>query len=237
MTTPSRVLVVAPHPDDAESGCGGTVARWASEGAEVVIVMCTNGDKGSSDPEMVSERLAPIREVEQLDAARLLGVKEVVFLRHPDGGLEDSLEFRGEVVREIRRHKPEVVMCIDPFRARTHTHWDHRISGQVAIDAACTYAWRPHYFPEHLQDEGLQPHSIMGIYLWSSEDPDIYVDISDTVELKVRALLAHVSQFPDPQRRGQGVRDHAAQEGQQADLPFAEGFRLVRFVPDPTLVG
>ena len=164
-------------------------------------------------------------------------MKDVVFLRHPDGSLEDNLQFRGEVVREIRRHKPEVVMCIDPFRARTHTHLDHRVSGQVAIDAACTYAWRPHYFPKHLKDEGLQPHSIREIYLWSSEDPDIYVDISDSVELKVQALLAHVSQFPDPQRRGQGVRDHAAQVGKQIEMPFAEGFRVVRFTPDRALVG
>lgn len=237
MTSPSRVLVVAPHPDDAESGCGGTVARWAAEGAGVVIVMCTNGDKGSSDPETIPERLAAMREVEQLDAARLLGVKDVVFLRHPDGSLEDNLQFRGEVVREIRRHKPEVVMCIDPFRARTHTHLDHRVSGQVAIDAACTYAWRPHYFPKHLKDEGLRPHSIREIYLWSSEDPDIYVDISDSVELKVQALLAHASQFPDPQRRGQGVRDHAAQVGRQIEMPFAEGFRVMKFVPDRALVG
>jgi len=237
LTAPARVLVVAPHPDDAESGCGGTVARWVGEGAEVVLVMCTNGDKGSGDPAITSERLAALRETEQLDAARILGVKEVVFLRHPDGGLEDTLQFRREVVREIRRHRPEVVMGIDPFRARTHTHSDHRVSGQVAIDAACTYAWRPNYLPEHLKDEGLQPHAVKEIYLWSSEYPDTYVDISDTVELKVRALLAHVSQFPDPQRRGQSVRDNAAQVGKQADLPLAEGFRVMTFVPDPALVG
>ena len=107
----------------------------------------------------------------------------------------------------------------------------------MAIDAACTYAWRPNYFPEHLKDEGLQPHAVKEIYLWSSEDPDSYVDISDTVELKVRALLAHVSQFPDPQRRGQGVRDRAAELGKQVGLPFAEGFRVMVFVPDPALVG
>ena len=147
LETPKRVLLATPHPDDAEGGCGGSVARWIKDGAKVVYVLCTNGDKGTSDYEMTPERLAAIREKEQAEAARVLGVKEVVFLRHPDGTLEDNLEFRGELVREIRRHRPDVVMCLDPFRSKSHTHRDHRISGQVTVDAAFTYAWRRHYFP------------------------------------------------------------------------------------------
>ena len=235
--TPERVLLVTPHPDDAEGGCGGTVARWIKDGAEVNYVLCTNGDKGSSDPEMTPERLAIIREKEQLEAAQVLGVKEVEFLRHPDGALEDNLEFCGEVVRAIRKYRPDVVMCLDPYRDRGHSHRDHRASGQVTVDAVCTYAWRRLYFPEHITNDGLQPHVVREIYLWGSEEPDTFVDISDTIELKVKTLLKHASQFTDPDRPGQFVRSHAKRVGEQANLPYAEAFRIIRFVPDPLLVG
>ena len=118
MQVPNKVLLVTPHPDDAEGGCGGTVARWIEQGAEVVYVLCTNGDKGTTDLEMTPPRLAETREREQLEAARVLGVKDVVFLRHPDGTLEDDRQFREEVVREIRRHRPDVVMCMGPVPSR-----------------------------------------------------------------------------------------------------------------------
>ena len=113
---PRRVLAVTPHPDDCEGGCGGTLGKWIHEsGTEAVIVLCTNGDKGTSDRKMSPARLATIREQEQQDAADLLGAKEVVFLSHPDGELEDTMLFRGQLVREIRRHKPDAVLCIDPL--------------------------------------------------------------------------------------------------------------------------
>ena len=234
---PGRVLVVTPHPDDAEGGCGGTMAAWIRDGAQVVIVLCTNGDKGSSDLEITSQELAAVREQEQLEAARALGIKDVVFLRHPDGGLEDNREFRGQVVREIRRHRPDVVMCLDPLRVRGHSHRDHRVSGQATIDAVCTYAWRRHYFPEHMDGQGLQPHAASAVYLWGSEDPDTYVDISGVVELKTRSLLSHASQFPNPEGRGQGVLDRARQVGEQAGLEYAEAFRVILFDRDLFLAG
>ena len=235
--TPKRVLLVTPHPDDAEGGCGGTVARWIRDGAEVVYVLCTNGDKGTEDLELTPERLAAIREVEQSEAARVLGVKEVVFLRHPDGALEDNREFREEVVREIRRHRPDVVMCTDPYRDRSHTHRDHRVSGQVTVDAVCTYAWRPLYFPEQISREGLQPHVVREIYLWGSEDPDTFVDISDTLERKIETLIQHASQITDPARAREWIPLHAQRNGEKAGLAYAEAFRVMRFEPDPLLVG
>ena len=235
--TPKRVLVVTPHPDDAEGGCGGTVARWIGEGAEVVYVLCTNGDKGTTDREIAPERLAAVREGEQREAARVLGVKGVVFLRHPDGGLEDCRQLRGQIVREIRHHRPEVVMCNDPDRSRSHSHRDHRVCGQVTIDAVCTYSWRRLYFPEHFVDEGLQPHVVKEIYLWGTDAPDTFVDISATLEQKVLTLSKHASQFPDPDRPAKSVRDHARQVGEQAGLGSAEAFRVVPFAPDPLLVG
>ena len=120
-TAPRMVLAVTPHPDDCEGGCGGALARWIKEfGTEAVVVMCTNGNKGTQERDLSSERLAAIREQEQLAASEVIGAKEVVFLRYPDGGLEDTMLFRSQVVREIRRHKPDVIMSIDPFRSTSH---------------------------------------------------------------------------------------------------------------------
>ena len=234
---PRSALLITPHPDDAEGGCGGTLAGWIRRGTTGVYVLCTNGDKGTSDPEMQPERLAAIREQEQKDAALVLGVSEVVFLRHPDGTLEDSREFRRELVREVRRHRPEVVMCIDPYRSTSHTHRDHRISGQVALDAIYPYAWGRHYFPELLLDEGLQPHRVEEVYLWGSEEPDSYVDISDTLELKFESLKRHASQFSDLQGRWQRLVEGAQRVGERGGLPYAEAFRRLRLSPDPLVNG
>jgi len=141
---PKRVMVVTAHPDDAEFGCAGTIANWIINGSQVIYVVCTNGDKGSSDPEMTSERLADIRRQEQLSAAKILGVNEVIFLDHPDGSLEDTPFFRGQIVREIRHFHPDLVLCADPHR-RYHWHRDHRISATATLDAIFPYA-RDHLF-------------------------------------------------------------------------------------------
>ena len=237
LRTPNKVLLVTPHPDDAEGGCGGTVAKWIREGAEVVYVLCTNGDKGTNDREMSPERLAAIREVEQSEAARVLVVKEVVFLRHPDGELQDDRQFREEVVREIRRHRPDTVMCLDHSGRWGHSHRDHRASAQVTMDAVCTYAWRGLYFPEHIKRDGLQPHVVSEIYLWGSGQPNTYVDISTTLDLKARALSQHTSQIGDPERTKEHIRDHARRAGERCGLEYAEAFRVVTFSPDSMLVG
>ena len=229
---PRRVLAVTPHPDDCEAGCGGTMGKWIHEAAtEAVIVLCTNGDKGTSDRDMSPARLAAIREQEQQDAADVLGVKEVVFLAHPDGGLEDTMLFRGQLVREIRRHKPEVVFCIDPYRSTGHSHRDHRISGQVTLDAAFTYAWSYLHFPEQITEEGLEPHQVLEAYLWSGQSPDIYVEIGDYVDLKAESLSKHASQMgsSDTVERAERMRRWAAKEGEAAGLPYAEKFRRIRF--------
>ena len=224
---PRSVLLVTPHQDDAEGGCGGTVGMWTKQGAKAAYVLCTNGDKGSSDPDMTSPRLASIREEEQLNAAKVLGVGSVVFLRHPDGGLEDTPEVRRQVVREIRCHKPEVVMCIDPFRTTSHTHRDHRMSGMLALDAVFTYAWSPHHFPEQIAEEGLEPHRVSEIYMWGSERPDTYIDISETVDAKALSLSRHVSQMREPERLRERTRLRAKRIGERAGLLFAEGFRRI----------
>lgn len=233
VTVPAqRALVVIPHPDDGEGGCGGTIARWVKEaGTQVACVLCTNGDKGTSDREMAPATLAAIREREQQEAAAVLGVQHVVLLSHPDGDVEDTRLFRGQLVREIRRHRPDVLFCVDPYRSVSHTHRDHRISGQVAIDAAFSYAWSYLHFPEQIRLDGLAPHRVTEAFLWGSESPDVFVDITNFLEAKAQSLLAHSSQFPDPNGRAERVRQGAAQAGEAAGLAYAEGFRRIRFEP------
>ncbi len=229
---PRSALVVTPHPDDAEGGCGATMAKWIKEtGTEVVVLMCTNGDKGTSDREMSPGELAEIREQEQRNASASLGVKDVVFLRHPDGTLEDNRQFRGEVVREIRRHRPELIFCIDPYRIKNHTHRDHRMSGQVALDAAYSYAWSYHHFPEQLTQEGLQPHMAKEAYLWGTEDADVFIDVTGYLEMKADSLSHHVSQMRrrSPEQRLERVESGSARQGEKAALAYAEGFRRIRF--------
>ncbi len=208
------------------------MAKWIKEaGTEVVVVLCTNGDKGTADRALCPEELARTREQEQLNAAAYLGVKEVVFLRHPDGALEDSRVFRSEVVREIRRHRPELLFCIDPFRVKNHTHRDHRMSGQVALDAAYSYAWSYLCFPEQITEEGLKPHRVKEALLWGTEDADVFIDVAGYQADKAESLGRHVSQMRrrTPQERMERVAQGLARQGEKAGLSYAEGFRRVAF--------
>ena len=185
-------MVISPHADDAEYGIAGTVARWTREGKKVIYVVCTNGNKGRNDPEMKPEKLAEIREQEQLAAARLLDVEDVIFLRHEDQSLEDTPEFRKEIVRLIRTHRPEVIATSDPYR-RYIWHRDHRITGQVVLDAVFPYA-RDYWAYPDLNKQGLEPHKVKEVLLWAAEEPNFFSDISDTFKTKMAALHCHHSQ-------------------------------------------
>ena len=232
---PRSALVVTPHPDDAEGGCGATMAKWIKESAtQIVVALCTNGDKGTADRSMDPAALAAIREREQQDAADYLGVTEVVFLRHPDGALEDTMQFRGQVVREIRRHRPEILFCIDPYRNKSHTHRDHRVSGQVAIDAAYTYAWSYNQFPEQISQEGLQPHRVTAAYLWGTEAADVFIDVDGYIEMKSESLGRHASQMTrrTPEERLERIKSSTARQGEPVGLAHAEGFRRINFYPN-----
>ena len=231
-TAPRTVLAVTPHPDDCEGGCGGALAKWVQEfGTEAVVVMCTNGNKGTQERDLTPERLAAIREEEQLAASKIVGAKEVVFLRYPDGGLEDTLLFRSQVVREIRRHKPDVIMCIDPYRSTSHTHRAHRISGQVALDAAFTYAWSYQHFPEQITDEGLEPHMVEQAYMWGSESPDEFIEIGNYLEAKTLSLEAHASQMSPvtTAERLSRISNNATRYRDLTGIEHTEGFRRIRF--------
>jgi LmbE family N-acetylglucosaminyl deacetylase len=220
------VLVVTPHPDDAEGGAGGTIARWTQQGRKVVLVVCTNGDKGTSDRNVKPEDLVLIREEEQRKAATVLGIAEVVFLRFPDQGLEDCSEFREKLVRQIRLHRPATVVTIDPYR-RYIRHRDHAICGRVTLDAIFPSARDHLAYPEHLQ-QGLEPHKVREVYLWGAEEPDAFLEITETFTTKMDALYCHASQMKRPRgEREAAVRAYYAEIGKKIGVPLAEPFKRI----------
>lgn len=225
-------MVIVAHPDDAEFACAGTVAKWAREGTEIVYVLCTNGDKGTSDAARSPAELAGVRRCEQEAAARVLGVKEVVFLDYEDGLLTNSINLRRDLVRQIRRFKPDAVFCQDPT-SRWHAqqylnHPDHRAAGDAALDAIYPSARDPHVFSELLA-EGLDPHKVREIYIISRENADCWIDISETIDVKITALLEHASQIRD--RRDEiasRVREFAQEHADGREMRYAEGFKFIR---------
>ena len=187
------IMIISAHPDDAEFGAAGTVAKWTGDGKAVVYVVCTSGDKGTSDRGLTSERLIEIREREQRAAADLLGVADVVFLRYRDQELEETPDFRKEIVRQIRRFRPRTIVTSDPYR-RYIWHRDHRIVGQVTLDAVFPYARDYLAYPD-LIEERLDPHKVSDILFYAAEDINFRSDITDTFETKVAALRCHESQI------------------------------------------
>lgn len=237
---PERALVITPHADDAEVWAGGTIARWAHAGAEVHCVLCTDGSKGSDDPEIDPVALAAVRSREQLAAAKILGIANVVMLGHADGELEDTADFRKDLVRQIRLVKPNVVLTSEPYRRNMQWHRDHRIAGQVALDAVFPYARDHLHFGDLFANEGIEPHKTAAIMFWGSENPNAFVDIADDFETKVDAVMAHATQTRQRSRSDiQGfMRSRAAEAAQAAGvhpvepvagLTLAEAFRRVTF--------
>ena len=228
---PQTALVIAAHPDDIESWCAGAVAGLARSGWRVVCVLCTSGEKGTSDPHETPETVAARREQEQREAARIVGADGPIFLRLGDGELEDGRELLGLLVREIRRHRPRLLITHDPEHPWPPytTHRDHRVAGRVALDAAYPYARDPLHFPEQITGEGLSPHAIVEAWLFSSDTPDYYVDISATLDTKIAARLAHASQTSDPAALAESWRRRARETGQLGGLPYAEAFKRVMF--------
>ncbi len=224
MVESAQVMVVTPHPDDAEFGVAGTVVRWVREGKSVVYVVCTNGDKGTGDPDMKPGELAKIREKEQLAVAELLGVREVIFLRYPDQSLEDTPEFRKEIVRQIRKYRPDTVVTADPYR-RYIWHRDHRIAGQVTLDAVFPYA-RDHLAYPDLLAEGLQPHKVKEVLLWATENPNYCSDITDTFDIKIAALRCHKSQLGrhPASEMEKWLRERAKAMAEGEDFELGEAF-------------
>ena len=224
------VLLVAAHPDDPEFSSAGTVANWLKHGLDVIFVLATSGDKGTPDRDMTNERLSSMREDEQRAAALRIGVKQVEFLRFPDGELTPSLELRGAVTRMIRKYKPYAVMTHDPltlfYNNEFINHPDHRAIGQATVDAIYPTARDPLQFSEHIQ-EGLDPHKVKEIYLWGSDQANVIVDISDTIDVKIEALKLHVTQVGEATELAERVKTRAAQLAEPYGLQYAEAFRRI----------
>ena len=221
---PGSVLAVFAHPDDPEAACGGTLARWAASGAAVHVVLCTSGDKGTSDATVDPAALAARRAGEVRAAAEALGLAGVELLGHPDGELDADV-LRSEIVAAIRRVRPEVVICPDPTAAFFGEHYvnhpDHRTVGWAAVDAAAHMAGRPHYVP----DAG-PAHQPVVAYLSGTLEPDAWVDISDFIAAKTAALRCHVSQLGEPgEWLREVVRERAQEAGRTVGVAYAEGFR------------
>jgi LmbE family N-acetylglucosaminyl deacetylase len=231
---PKKVMVIVAHPDDIEFSCAGTVARWVRDGAEVAYVVCTSGDVGIDQPGMTRARAAEIREAEQTAAAAVVGVKEVIFLRKPDGMLENTLDLRKQLVREIRRFKPEVVITGDPtvvWAGSTYiNHPDHRAASGAALDAVFPAAGQPNLF-EELAEEGLMAHKVRKVYVQAWGDGDTFVNISDTIDLKIEALKKHVSQMGewDPAPR---LKEWSAEAAKGKEMAYAETFRVITLIGD-----
>lgn len=221
------ILVITAHPDDAEFGAAGTVARWAAEGKSIVYAVCTSGDKGTSDRTLTSETLVRIREKEQRDAAEVLGAKEVVFLGYEDQTLEETPEFRKRIVEVIRTFQPQRVVTLDPYR-RYLWHRDHRIVGQVVMDAVFPFARDFMAYPD-LIEKGLEPHKVREIYFFGAEDINYYSDIAETFDKKLAALACHKSQVSE---LGGGdlrtwLRNRCRQIAEGSDHELAEAFHRI----------
>lgn len=226
-TDPKRVLVVMAHPDDIEFTCGGTAATLAEDGWEVVFCLVTSGDKGTKDESLASHDLAALREAEQEAAARELGVDRCIFLRVPDGFVQDGPELRELLVRTIREVRPQILITWDGYRGFNHR--DHRTVGLVALDAVFPLSRNPHYFPEH-KAAGLEPHKVNTVLLAGTNEPNYFVDVGAQLGKKVDALRRHASQVT-PGTREEWLK-RLRQRQQAADrgaVPWAEAFRRLHF--------
>lgn len=224
-----RALVVVAHPDDAEFGSAGTVARLTADGKGVTYVITTDGSKGSADPEMTSERLTALREGEQRDAARILGVSDVCFLGFPDGMLLPTLDLRRAISGCIRRYKPDVVICQNPTRDFSLnigvSHPDHLATGEATLAAVYPCARDRMTFPE-LLEQGLEPHAVREVWVSGTSIPDHFIDITSTIDTKIQALKAHASQVGETV--GEFIPERARQLGSQHDMEYAEGFKRIQ---------
>lgn len=224
------VLVVGAHPDDNDFGAGATLAKATRQGAKVIYLIATTGQRGSSDEAMTPERLSGIRKKEQEEAAKVLGVREVHFLAYVDGELIPDLRLKEQVVIYIRRHRPEIVFTMDPsfFYFKNFgfvNHSDHRAIGEATLGACYPLARDLLSFPEHVK-AGLQPHKIKEILLHSfvPENANFYVDVTDTFDTKIKALSLHQSQVPNIQQLEKRMRDRAEAAGKLAGCKYAEAF-------------
>ena len=222
---PESAMVIVAHPDDAEFTVAGTVAVWTQAGCRVTYVICTDGNTGSHEPNMTRERLAGIRRTEQRAACAVVGVSEVIFLGYDDGQLQPTLDLRRDLVRVIRQHKPEAIITWDPTTVFINddyvNHPDHRAAAQAALDAVAPASAMPLLWPETGP-----PHRVRQVYVFGNENPNLWVDVTDTIEQKIAALKEHASQMGDWDPT-EMVKEWGAETGQEKEFDYAESYRVI----------
>lgn len=223
---PKKALVISAHPDDSEFGAAGTACLWTKDGWEFHYLICTDGSKGTEDPEMTPDKLVPLRRKEQSDAVEVVGGKSVEFLDYVDGELRYTPDLMREVVRKIRTIQPYAVFSHDPNQIVRDTfinHPDHRCVGEVALDAVYPIARNGPSFPE-LRDQGLMPFSVSEVYLWTASNVNFEVDITDAMDKKLEALSKHKSQIADFEETAQRVKGF----WQNEEGRYVERFRRIQ---------
>jgi LmbE family N-acetylglucosaminyl deacetylase len=228
---PERVLVIVAHPDDADFGVAGTMSRWIAAGTVARLVCCTSGDAGADDARTDPLALAALREDEQRAAARVVGYQAVDFLHRPDGALENDLALREQLVRIIRSFRPDAVVAMDPtvivHQDGLIQHVDHRNAALAAVDAVYPAARNAMAFPSLVVEEGLEPHAVNLLYLFFTDKPNVWVDISGTLDTKLDALRAHTSQLRKPEELEDMLRSWAGEDGARIGTDAAESFRVL----------
>jgi len=228
---PERVLVISAHPDDPDFGAGGTAALFASRGAKVTYAIVTDGSKGSAEPNMTSEQLVRIREAEQVAAANICGVEEVIFLGYEDGRVENNIKLREDLVRLLRKYRPDVLITHDPTARIINNmrlnHTDHRAVGDAALDAVFPLARDRLNFLEH-ERQGLEPHKVLDIFLTGTNEVNLVVDITDHIDQKIHALWEHKSQIGEPEKLAERIREWTARNAEGTSFQHAETFRRVQ---------
>ena len=249
-----EAMVIGAHPDDDDFGAAATSALWASQGKKIVWVIMTDGTEGSEVPNIDENAFILTREQEQRASCELLGVKAVEFLRFRDGHLTNNEETRRAVVRLIRKYRPRVIITHDPSQhifapdpdekpdeTGYLNHPDHRATGNIVLDAIFPAAGNPRSFRELLV-EGLQPYKVHELYLFSTAQSNTFVDVSETIDLKARAILCHVTQFGPEAETQMPKRIHEmasrmakiANEKKGSEIQYAEAFRRIKLHVPPT---
>ena len=219
------IMVVQAHPDDAESRCAGTVALLKKNGNKIVYVICSNDDKGTYDLKATLKSHAALRKKEEEAAVKVLGVDVLEWLGYEDGWVDmvPKDKLRGDIVRMIRIHRPDILLAFDP--RTVDEHMDHRASAFAAMDAV-TAAPFPLYYPEHLRNEKLQPWEVAEVYYYDTPDPNTWIDIGSTIEIKIDALGKHASQKgTDREAIARGMKSKAEREGKDKSIHYAETLR------------
>ena len=228
-----RVLVVSAHPDDSDFGASGTIAQWVKKGIEVAYVFCTNGDQGGEESGFTKEEMPAIRKREQRAAGAAIGVTDITFLNYVDGHLEATIGLRKDLVRQIRKSQPDRMVCQSPERNWDRigaSHPDHLAAGEAAIQAVYPDARNPFAFTDLLDQEGLQPWRVKELWVSAYAHPDHFVDITDTFDLKMKALHAHASQTAHNPELENMVREWGQRNAGMGGLPegrIAEAFKIV----------